>query len=105
MVVAPINTLSLTGGLVWQPASSRGIMRALLRIRNRKYLTHMERRASRVAIEGAGTGRGPVSGRAGCDCIPNPASLADESAWKRRFDAKRDIIRRLAREALEESDP
>jgi hypothetical protein len=30
------------------------------------------------------------------------ASLADESAWKRRFAAKRDVIRRLAREALEE---
>ncbi len=30
------------------------------------------------------------------------ASLADEEAWKKRFAEKRDIIRRLAREALEE---
>ncbi len=30
------------------------------------------------------------------------ASLADEQAWKKRFAEKRDIIRRLAREALEE---
>jgi len=28
------------------------------------------------------------------------ASLADEEAWRRRFAEKRDIIRRLAREAL-----
>jgi hypothetical protein len=28
--------------------------------------------------------------------------LADEEAWRRRFAEKRDIIRRLAREALEE---
>jgi hypothetical protein len=32
------------------------------------------------------------------------ASLADENAWKRRFAAKRDVIRRMAREALEEDD-
>ena len=30
------------------------------------------------------------------------ASLADEEAWKRRFAEKRDVIRRMAREALEE---
>lgn len=30
------------------------------------------------------------------------ASLADESAWKTRFAEKRDVIRRMAREALEE---
>lgn len=30
------------------------------------------------------------------------ASLADEAAWKVRFAEKRDIIRRMAREALEE---
>ena len=30
------------------------------------------------------------------------ASLADEEAWRKRFAEKRDIIRRLAREALEE---
>lgn len=30
------------------------------------------------------------------------ASLADEDAWKRRFAEKRDVIRRMAREALEE---
>ncbi len=30
------------------------------------------------------------------------ASLADEEAWKKRFVEKRDIIRRLAREALGE---
>jgi hypothetical protein len=28
--------------------------------------------------------------------------LADEEAWRRRFAEKRDIIRRMAREALEE---
>ncbi len=30
------------------------------------------------------------------------ASLADEETWKKRFAEKRDVIRRLAREALEE---
>jgi hypothetical protein len=30
------------------------------------------------------------------------ASLADEEAWRRRFAKKRDIIRRLVREAVEE---
>jgi hypothetical protein len=30
------------------------------------------------------------------------ASLADENAWKRRFAAKRDVLRRMAQEALEE---
>jgi hypothetical protein len=30
------------------------------------------------------------------------ASLADEDAWKRRFAEKREIIRRLASEALDE---
>ena len=30
------------------------------------------------------------------------ASLADEDAWKNRFAEKRDVIRRMAREALEE---
>ena len=30
------------------------------------------------------------------------ASLADEEAWKKRFAEKRDIIRRMAREALAE---
>ena len=30
------------------------------------------------------------------------ASIADEEAWKKRFEEKRDVIRRLAREALEE---
>lgn len=29
-------------------------------------------------------------------------SLADEEGWKRRFAEKRDVIRRMAREALEE---
>ena len=32
------------------------------------------------------------------------ASLADEVAWKKRFAEKRDVIRRLAREALEEDE-
>jgi hypothetical protein len=32
------------------------------------------------------------------------ASLADEEAWKKRFAAKRDVISRMAREALEEDD-
>ena len=32
------------------------------------------------------------------------ASLADEEAWKQRFEEKRDIIKRLASEALEEDD-
>ena len=30
------------------------------------------------------------------------ASLADEDAWKSRFAEKRDVIHRMAREALEE---
>jgi hypothetical protein len=30
------------------------------------------------------------------------ASLADEDAWKKRFAEKRDVIRRMAREAREE---
>jgi hypothetical protein len=30
------------------------------------------------------------------------AALADEAAWKRRFAERRDVIRRMAREALEE---
>lgn len=30
------------------------------------------------------------------------ASLADEEAWKKRFAGNRDVIRRMAREALEE---
>jgi hypothetical protein len=36
--------------------------------------------------------------------LPPRSSLpsADEEAWRRRFAEKRDIIRRLAREALEE---
>ena len=33
------------------------------------------------------------------------ADLADEEAWKKRFAEKRDIIRRMAREALEEHSP
>jgi len=32
------------------------------------------------------------------------ASLADEEAWKARFAAKRDIIRRMALEALQEDE-
>ncbi len=32
------------------------------------------------------------------------ASLADENEWKRRFAEKRDVIRRMAHEALEEDD-
>jgi acyl-CoA reductase-like NAD-dependent aldehyde dehydrogenase len=32
------------------------------------------------------------------------ASLADEDAWKQRFAEKRDLIRRMAREALEEDE-
>ena len=32
------------------------------------------------------------------------ASLADEDAWKKRFAEKRDIIRRMAREALDEDE-
>ena len=31
-------------------------------------------------------------------------SLADEEAWKKRFAAKRDRLRELAREALEEDE-
>ena len=30
------------------------------------------------------------------------AALADEDSWKKRFAEKRDVIRRMAREALEE---
>jgi hypothetical protein len=32
------------------------------------------------------------------------ASLADEEAWKKRFIEKRDIIRRMAAEALEDDN-
>jgi hypothetical protein len=32
------------------------------------------------------------------------ASLADEEAWKTRFTEKRDVIRRLAQEALDEDE-
>jgi hypothetical protein len=32
------------------------------------------------------------------------ASLADDDAWKRRFAEKRDVIRRMAREAFEEDE-
>ncbi len=32
------------------------------------------------------------------------ADLADEEAWKRRFAEKRDIIRRIAQEALAEDE-
>jgi hypothetical protein len=32
------------------------------------------------------------------------ASLADEEAWKRRFGEKRDVIRRMAQEALGEDE-
>jgi ElaB/YqjD/DUF883 family membrane-anchored ribosome-binding protein len=32
------------------------------------------------------------------------ASLADEEAWKKRFAEKRDVIRRMAREAVDEDD-
>jgi hypothetical protein len=32
------------------------------------------------------------------------ASLADEEAWKQSFVEKRDVIRRMAREALQEDE-
>jgi len=32
------------------------------------------------------------------------SSLTDEGAWKKRFAEKRDVIRRMAREALEEDE-
>ena len=32
------------------------------------------------------------------------ASIADEHTWKAQFAAKRDVIRRMAREAVEEDD-
>jgi hypothetical protein len=32
------------------------------------------------------------------------ASLADEETWKKRFAEKRDLIRRMAREALREDE-
>jgi hypothetical protein len=31
-------------------------------------------------------------------------SLADEDAWKKRFAEKRDVIRRMAREAIDEDE-
>jgi hypothetical protein len=31
-------------------------------------------------------------------------SIADEEAWKKRFAQKRDVIRRMAREAIEEDE-
>lgn len=32
------------------------------------------------------------------------AALADEAAWKKRFAEKRDVIARMAREAIDEGD-
>ena len=32
------------------------------------------------------------------------ASIADEEAWKKRFSEKRDVIRRLAQQALDEDE-
>jgi hypothetical protein len=32
------------------------------------------------------------------------ASIAEEGAWKAQFAAKRDVIRRMAREAIEEDE-
>lgn len=32
------------------------------------------------------------------------SSLADEDAWKKRFAGKRDVIRRMASEAIEEDE-
>jgi hypothetical protein len=32
------------------------------------------------------------------------ASIADEDAWKTRFAEKRDVLRRMAQEAIEEDD-
>jgi hypothetical protein len=32
------------------------------------------------------------------------AALADEAAWKKRFGEKRDVILRMAREAIEQDD-
>ena len=32
------------------------------------------------------------------------SSLADEDAWRKRFAEKRDVIRRMAHEAIEEDD-
>ena len=32
------------------------------------------------------------------------AALEDESAWRRRFSERRDVIRRMAREAVEEDE-
>ena len=32
------------------------------------------------------------------------ASLADDDVWKKRFAEKRDVLRRMAREALEEDE-
>jgi hypothetical protein len=32
------------------------------------------------------------------------AALADEEAWKRRFEEKRHVIRRMSREAIEEDE-
>ena len=32
------------------------------------------------------------------------ASLADEDAWKSRFGGQRDVLRRMAREALQEDE-
>lgn len=38
------------------------------------------------------------------DAIAAQASLADEEAWKKHFVEKRDLIRRMAQEALREDD-
>jgi hypothetical protein len=36
--------------------------------------------------------------------IPDPHITGDEEAWKRRFAERRDVIRRMAREALHEDE-
>jgi len=38
------------------------------------------------------------------DCVPDAPLPADEEAWKKRFVDKRNVIRRLAQEALEENE-
>ena len=55
-----------------------------------------------AAAKGPGATRHSSRGRAGCDSAQILASLADEQAWKARFAEKREVLGRMAREALEE---
>jgi hypothetical protein len=57
-----------------------------------------------VLPAGEGVGEGGALPSDEQDASQILASLADEGAWKRRFAEKRDVIRRMACEALQEDE-